>query len=238
METRRLSCSTLIAGLTALLLAVAFTPVSAEDNGTRQQGEGKYAQLTALWWQWESAQPAVDVNGTNTNPVLDSTGEYAAVGQEDGIGPGDKFFFLAGTFGGDVTRTATVPSGKALFFPVLALEVDNAADPPTAFSVPELRARAKAVIDSATSLYATLDGTDLEIFRARSPVFAYTVPDENSIYDYFGLFGPQFEGTIKPAVADGYWVFRAPLPSGEYTLKFGSTAPGFSLNVTYYLTVQ
>ena len=138
----------------ALLVAIAgliappAASLLADDDGKREDGEGKYANLTALWWEWVYAQPAVDVGGTNTNPVLDSTGAYATAGQENGIGPGNKYFFLAGTFGGDATRTVTVPAGKALFFPLINGERDNANDPPTDYSVPELRAWAKASIDT------------------------------------------------------------------------------------------
>src|SRR5262249_26128808 len=153
------------------------------------------------------SRPAIDIGGTNTNPVLDSTGAYAAGGQEDGIGPGNKYFFLAGTFGGNAVRTVTVPTGKALFFPIRDAEVDNASEPPTDFTVAELKALMTVHIDSipVSSLSATLDGVSLEIFRVKSPAFSYTLPDENSVYDYFGLFGPQFEGRVKPVVADGYW---------------------------------
>src|SRR5262245_59664768 len=119
MNASRLDRRLLIFGLTALFAMMVAAPGQAQDGG-------KYGNLTALWWQWVNAQPAVDVGGTNTNPVLDSTGAYATVGQENGIGPGNKFFFLAGTFGGEVTRTVTVPRGKALFFPVLNYEADNA----------------------------------------------------------------------------------------------------------------
>ena len=87
------------------------------------------------------AQPAVDVGGTNTNPLLDTTGAYAAAGQENGIGPANKYFFLTGTFGnaythGPVTRTATVPKGKALFFPIINYEADNAVAPPRTSGCP------------------------------------------------------------------------------------------------------
>jgi hypothetical protein len=229
-----------IAGLATLLVIGALIPAWAENNGKSEGGTGKYANLSALWWQWASAQPAVDVNGTNTHPVLDTIGEYAAVGQEAGIGPGNKFFFLAGAFfAGDVERTVTVPAGKALFFPVINIERDNANDPPTDNTVPQLRAEAKEIIDGVISSKATLDDVKLEIFRTKSPTFDYTVPDANSIYDYFGLVGPQFEGRIKPAAADGYWVYVPPLASGEYTLKFEAVAAGgFSLNVTYFLTIE
>jgi hypothetical protein len=71
MQTKRIHCWRLIVCLTALLAVVALTPVWAQNNGKHQHGEGKYANLTALWWQWVNAQPAVDVDGTNTNPVVD-----------------------------------------------------------------------------------------------------------------------------------------------------------------------
>ena len=239
MTTKKSHLWQLIACTTALLVVAALAPAWA-DNGKREDGAGKYANLTALWWQWVFAQPTMDVDSTNTNPVLDSTGDYADVGQEDGIGPANKFFFLAGTFGGDGVRTVTVPHGKALFFPVFNIDVDNAVDPPTDNTVPELRALAAGFIDALSTMYATLDGVPVDLWRVKSPVFDYTVPDEDSIYDYFGLVGPQFEGRINPAVSDGYWGYIPPLPPGEYVLQFGSTANdlGFSLNVTYYLTVE
>jgi hypothetical protein len=239
MKTTRAQCWRLIACLTALTAVVALTPVWA-NNGKQQGGQGRHANLSALWWQWALAQPAVDVDGTNTNPVLDTTGEFAAVGQENGIGPANKVFFLAGTFGFDAVRTVTVPAGKALFFPVINFEADNAIDPPTNNTVPQLRAIAKATIDPVDSSFATLDGEPLEIFRTKSPTFDYTVPDENSLYDYFGLVGPQFEGRIRPAVSDGYWVYIPPLPAGEYVLEFGGgiSSIGFSVNVTYFLTIE
>jgi hypothetical protein len=218
----------------AILCIAAATLVPAPAASAAQD----YGSLTARWWQWVYSQPAVDIGGTNTNPLLDPTGEYATAGQENGIGPGDKFFFLTGTFGGDATRTVTVPYGKALFFPIFNYEADNALDPPTDDGVPELKAIAKAKIDAATELDATFDGDPVKIFRSTSPTFDYTVPDENSIYDYFGLVGPQFEGRIKPAVADGYWAYIPPPSPGKHVLKFHSADnTGFSLNVTYNLTV-
>lgn len=218
----------------AILCIAAATLVPASAASAAND----YGNLTARWWQWVYSQPAVNVGGTNTNPLLDSTGEYATAGQENGIGPGNKFFFLTGTFGGGATRTVTVPQGKALFFPIFNYEADNAVDPPTDYGVPKLKAIAKAQIDAATKLDATFDGKAVKIFRSTSPTFSYTVPDENSIYAFFGLTGPQFEGRIKPAVADGYWAYVPPPSPGQHELKFESaSSAGFSLNVTYHLTV-
>jgi hypothetical protein len=93
-----------VAIVTIVVLAAA-TLIPA----TTTQGGGKYGNLTARWWQWVLAQPAVDVGGTNTNPLLDTTGDFAAVGQENGIGPGNKYFFLTGNFGG-VSRARSAQS--------------------------------------------------------------------------------------------------------------------------------
>ena len=224
------------ASVTILIGVMVFQSARA-DNGKPQAGTGKYSELTATWWAWIFAQPTVDVGSTNTNPVLDSTGQFASSGQKRGIGPANKYFFLAGAFGGDVTRTATVPAGKTLLFPIYNFQVDNAFDPPTSNTVPQLRAIAKANIDAVNiaDLYALLDGEPVAFFRTTSPTFSYTLPAENSLYDYFGLSGPQFEGTVHPVVSDGYWAVIAPLPPGEYVLEFGSVP---YLNVTYYLTVE
>jgi hypothetical protein len=223
-----------------VLLGIAVVAATTLIPATTASAQGRYGDLTARWWEWVLAQPAVDVGGTNTNPVLDSTGEFAAVGQEDGIGPGSKYFFLTGTFGETFTRTVTVPQGKILFFPIFNIETDNAADPPTSFTVPELRTLAAASIDGAIveRLVAELDDEAVEIFRTTSPAFNYTVPEENSLYDYFGLVGPQFEGTIGPAVGDGYWAVIPPLAPGDYVLEIESAAPGFTIDVTYNLTIE
>jgi len=187
-----------IVAVTAATLVLAMT-ASAQNNGKQQDGAGQYANLTALWEAWLFSQPAVDIDGTNTNPALDSTGAFAAAGQATGIGPGNKYFFLAGTFGGTAVRTVTLPKGKALFFPIIAANFDNAVDPPplTPYKVPELRAQAKAFGDSITIASATLNGAPVEVFRTNSPTFDYTLPDENSIYEYFGLVGPLFEGRAR-----------------------------------------
>ena len=86
-------------------------------------------------------------------------------------------------------------------------------------------------------VYSRLNGVNTGFFR-KFPTFDYRMPDRNGLFDYFGLIGPQFKGTIKPAVDDGYWVEVPPLPPGEYTLEFGGSSPGFSLNVKYFLTIH
>jgi hypothetical protein len=236
MLRRILVVGTVAAGLAAAVASASLTPVRADNNGKAEDGEGKYANLSAQWWEWVYSQPAVNVGGTNTNPVIDSTGAYASAGQPNGQGPGNKYFFLCGTFGGPaVVRTCNVPAGKDLFFPILNLETDNASAPPTNFSVPQLRANAAAFFTSPPAMTSTIDGQSVEIFRTKSPTFSYTLPAQNSIYDYLGLFGPQFQGTVSPAEGDGFWSF-VPAPSkGLHAIHIVAT--GF-LDVTYHLNVQ
>ncbi|HEY5880601.1 MAG TPA: hypothetical protein VIU11_16945 [Nakamurella sp.] len=237
MAKSRSTSRRIIATLVLIWVAIATVVFAPTASAAKD-----YGSLTATWWQWALAQPAIDVaaTNTNTNPVLDTTGEYATAGQPAGIGPANKYFFLAGTFGQDVVRTVTVPPGKTLFFPIFNFEADNAVDPITHFKVPELKALAKANVDGAINLTATFDGAPVAFFRSTSPVFDYTMPDENSIYEYFGFTGPQFTGRIKPAVADGYWAILPPPTPGEHVLRFtaASSLIDFSLDVTYQLTTS
>jgi hypothetical protein len=217
-----------------LVTAATLTPVtmaSAQDNGQRQDGPGKYGQLTAQWWQWILEQPATG------NPNLDATGTDAANGQ-----PGKGVFFLAGSFGATVTRNFTVPANTALFLPLLNNAgiaypaKPNPQPKPNQNQVPQLRTLyAAPTVDSATGLHVTLDGVSLlgSVTRVKSPVFHFTTPAED------GFFDP---GTYT-AVSDGYWLYLAPLPPGTYVLNFGGTAfagtPGeFSVDITDTITVN
>jgi hypothetical protein len=226
----------------ALVLSVlAATPVWAYSGAVdvQKKEHGAHPHLPALWYQWISGQPAIDVDGTNTNPVLDSTGAYAAAGQERGIGPGNKYFFLAGSFFGDVTRTVTVPKDKILFFPIYNVQIDNAVPEPEGLSARQMCDIAVSLVNNVTEQYARLDGVPIETFRMLSKPFSYKMVDENSLYDYFGLFGPQFEGNIAPSCADGYWAVIERLAPGNHVLEFGSAdSSGFAINIVYNLTVQ
>ena len=73
-----------------------------------------YGEWGAAWWQHMFSIPAA------TNPMLDTTGANALIDQSGPV------YFLAGTFGGgEATRTVTIPSGKALFFPIVNGCYDN-----------------------------------------------------------------------------------------------------------------
>ena len=42
----------------------------------------------------------------------------------------------------------------------------------------------------------------------------------------------------RPLAASGYWILMKPLAVGPHVVHFQGKVPGFSLNVTYNLTVQ
>ena len=144
-------------------------------------------------------------------------------------------FFLAGTTGGDATRTCTVPADTALFFPVLNVVCSEAPTVPTddgGFTGdPEPYSKcAKQLVRSFLkgegSAFATLAGEDLTIRRIGSKPFTWTFPEQSTVFT-----------SVPPGSYDaatyGLWVYVTEgLPEGEHTIQFG----GFFGDITYELT--
>jgi hypothetical protein len=107
-----------------LLLCSALASGKAEPNPgvlpPQSSSHGQtYGEWAADWWTWVQSIPA------DINPVLDATGADAAVDQTGSV------WFLAGSFSGDAERTVTIPTGKALFFPIINnIWVNFPTDPP------------------------------------------------------------------------------------------------------------
>jgi hypothetical protein len=195
-----------------LALAVA-APIASGQTASQPQD---LKALSGEWWTWAISKPS-PLDGDYIQGRR-CKGEFV-----EGV------FFLAGTQGGEATRTCTVPADTALFFPVLNSFItdDEEAYPegPTNF------------VDTALAngeFSATLDGEDLEIIRIATGPFTLTVPKPNI-----------FKAPPGPytAVSDGLWVYLPQgLKPGEYTVHFGGTsvrADGtpFSVDVTYNLIV-
>ena len=195
-----------------------------------------YNQWSAAWWQWASSIPA------SSNPILDQTGQNAALNQSGDV------WFLAGNFGGTSVRTVTVPSGKALLFPILnqiylgfpcdgrnlpGCEIDQAFE--RANDIASLLSFITPTMDGA-ALACEIDGVpvrNLPAYRLESSaIYSVNMVDEN----IFALPA----GPYHPCVDTGYYLMLAPLKTGQHTVHFtGANADNsFGLDVTYHLTVQ
>jgi len=102
-----------------LIVTARITSAQAEERVFEVDSSpygNTYGEWSARWWQWLTAIPAA------TNPNFDTTGANCAVGQ---VGP---VWFLAGTFSSappKITRSCTIPHGKALLFTPLT-QLDGA----------------------------------------------------------------------------------------------------------------
>ena len=237
----------------AAMVAVAALPgnLARADNNPgilppNSHPYGKtYGQWQAAHWQWLYSLQVAD------HPLFKDGDVDLSLNQPPG-----PVWFLGGTFtvtsgpGGPVNlanRTGTVPAGKALFFPVIDFEIDNAQPPPTpptTFTTVELRAMAKSTMDGAAGITCTIDGVAVNNlgdvlstpYRAQTPVFNYFLPATDNVDQYFGA---DVTGLVTGAVADGICLMLAPLPPGQHVIHFtgGIPAFGFSLDITYNITV-
>jgi hypothetical protein len=231
--------------LIALVLPLQVIPALADSNPNpgvlppQSLSFGKtYGEWSNAWWQWALSIPA------SVNPLLDPTGANCGEGQSGPV------WFLAGTTGGPpVTRSCTVPAGKALFFPIVNFENNNlgipgsTVCPPTTFSVDQLHQQLDGFIKSVTTLEAQVDTVpiqDIQSYRAMTDnsTFSITLPSDNL---FSSVTCPIPAGTYAEQVSDGYYLMLAPLKPGTHTIHLigaASAAPGLlNTEVTYNLTV-
>ena len=197
-----------------------------------------YGEWGADWWTWALTQPA------DVNPMLDTTGENCAQGQRG------RVWFLAGTFFGDppaVSRTCTVPRGKALLFPVLnGFSGATKGDPENEKTEAFHRNRVVSQMRAVSGLHATIDGVAVRHIKARyfeqSPIFKVVLPDNN----LFDLNRDCLPASVEagcevfPTVDAGYYLMVKPLRRGRHTIAFGGsgTQPApFTVDATYKITV-
>jgi hypothetical protein len=230
-----------IKAIGAVALAIGLATVIATAGQGNQGNPGvnppqsashgrTYGEWAAAWWQWALSIPA------DHSPGLDATGADAAQGQSGPV------WFLAGVFGTTepVERTITIPSGKALFFPVINFVwiSTGPTDPQTAEGIREI---IEPAADAVTGLACKIDGVPvkhLTAYRAESPLFDVTLPAG----DIFGA-GP---ATYGPSMDQGYYLMLTPLSPGKHTIHFKGSMPAtidpywtpFSLDVTYHITVK
>src|SRR4029077_10068164 len=193
-----------------------------------------YAEWGAQWWRCAYSFPLAQF------PPLQPGELDCAAGQSGPV------WFLAGTAGqGPVTRSCTIPTGKAIFFPIITYLNDypcpdpNFQPPPGQTLEQFLTEGAQAIIDLVTQLEVVVDGrslNDLFSYRATSQLFTFTADPSLVAFDSC------VTGTSQYAVTDGYWILLRPLSPGRHTIFFhavidfgGGTT--FEVQVTYNLTI-
>jgi hypothetical protein len=194
----------------------------------------------AQWFTWINELRQTDANNCII-PYLDPTGTNCGYGQSGDV------FFLAGTGGGTVVRDqCVVPSGKAIFFPIVNFDGDNAGVPAAMqLSDTDLVKYVQNELDTVpiTGLSAEFDGvpiTNLSRFGSKITKFSYTLPPEPNLYTCQGQTG--VTGLIDPSYAAGFYVMLAPPLPGSHTLHFAGNSPQSTpplmLDVTYHLTIK
>ena len=221
-------CMTLSAAFALLLTVIAGIAQAGPrplPPNANEYGVG-YAGLTAAWLEWTVAVPE------SSNPILDSDGAFATAGQSG------RVWFLTGTLGGAATRDVTIPAGTSLFFPIVNYFWVNTPEYGDAPWSPDQEAFVRQLmadtVDTAQNMSLEVDGRpipNLATLRVSGAVGACTLPDDN-------IFEVPFEPVPHDCVADGYWALLSPLSVGTHTIHFaGGFESGFSLDVTYHITV-
>lgn len=203
------------AAATALVLSLAGVGTASADGPT--------VEMQRDWWQWAMSIPA------SHNPILDKTGNRCGIAQRGDI------WFLAGSTGGKVTRSCTIPEGVKLLVPI----VNNFCFPDPGYPDAQCMADTLAFINGydPANIVLTLDGQPHPFEKLED----VAVPASGSIFsvavDNNGVFGVK-PGIYRANAASGFWGLIGPLSARPepYTLTLSATG-AFSLAVTYKLNV-
>ena len=171
------------------------------------------------------------------NPLAASTENR---NDHEQVGP---VFFLAGTLGGTIERTATISATQGIFFPVLNYVATYPCPyagfkPAPGQSLKDfLMRKATEMVDQGTHMSVTLDDmriSDLIPYRVTTELFYFNALPELTCLDAC------VTGELHPAQADGYWIMLRPLAPGQHKLQYKASYPkvGWVMDVMYYLNVE
>lgn len=160
--------------------------------------------LAARWVQWGAS------THMNRNPIADFSGVFAGVAQPSDV------WFLAGSFGGAVTRKCAIPPNKKIFVPIFNVWIWG---------------RLHTFDLSDAFAYMQINGKPVEpdLICTKKP---FTVK---------GVRGNPVTGSVfaEPMLVGGFSKLIDPLPAGEHEVCFrGGDGEGFVVDVTYLLTVE
>jgi hypothetical protein len=199
-------------------------------------GVWTYEQLAKRWTQWAMKTP------WSTGPITDTTGASCAQNQQGPV------WFLAGTDGGHVDRTCTVPAFKPLYFPLVNYfntPADQYVDTPEeeANYIEFFSGYFEEWRDAVCSLTLRVDGEDVlgsveeldEALWVNSlEPFPVTLGEDN--------WGGLPAGVRHKALTAGHYALLL-LPPGQHTVELGGTicyddGDTFDVGVVYDLHVD
>jgi hypothetical protein len=234
-----------------LLLAAAASAGDGKGNlgnpGVMPPQSRAFGKTYAEWgvenFKWYYSIPGP------IHPALDTTGEFAAVGQQG------KVWFLGNVLSGQVVRRVTIPAGTAIYLGIegtswatLPVDLDENGQP--LLTEEEAFAVIKECEDTTRDLACEIDGKpvqNLQNYRRQTPAFSFTfpadIPQEEIMWNY-GLppeswLVPAGGWVSTPSMDDGTALMLAPLSVGEHTIHYTSynACWDWFQDVTYYITV-
>ena len=165
-----------------------------------------FGSWTVKWWQWAMSIPS------EMNPLNDQTGKNAR-----NKATRKRCLVFSGTWATEKlinipNREVTVPSDRAILFPVINCEA-NPIEYPYLKTDEDIINHVIQDENTIVLKEAFINDTAIPIQRVPSnpSLFSLRLLDKNDNNKYIDT----------RASADGYWVFLKPLPKGEYNIKFG-----------------
>jgi hypothetical protein len=188
--------------------------------------EISYGEWLAKFWTWFIQIPA------DVHPREHYTPERCATAQSGPV------WFLSDILADKEERNCEIPSGKAILLPILNGICWSDESDPIPMSDQDLIKCAKEGNEYGV-ISATIDGREikeLNSYRAESPFFNITVPENNIFNNMPGVW---------KAKVDGFFLFLEPLPPGNHTLRtttsvINPTSPeyNYAADLKYNLMVK
>jgi len=206
-----------------------------EEQIAYAQGEAPFGSNYASWCEaWVKHFYSIPCK---QNPLFAASENRNEPKQEGPV------FFLSGTLGGTIERTANISKESGIFFPVLNYVASYPCPyagfkPAPGQSLKDFLLRTAAgMVDQGSHMSVTLDGvriTDLLPYRVTTEIFYFTALPELTCLD--GCI----TGELQPGLADGYWIMLRPLSVGKHILQYTASYPklGWVIDVKYNLTIE
>lgn len=179
---------------------VAAQTATAPVLDPQQKVDGiTQAKYTERWWQWATRLP------DGVRAYQDPSGAQCGMNQSGPV------WFLAGTEGTmRVSRQCDIPSGRFIFFPIIAMTVH--AKPGKPIDCKTAQAQVRDNNDHLVEASVTLDG------QAIQRVSSHRIRSARCFDAYASAQYLEHHEAYVPAATEGYWIMLGPLSEGIHHL--------------------